>query len=136
MVGRYYGRSNSQCQIVSAWVGANCCNFPGGCLVAAPSPAFVATTFSNLLGIASHLDNRPLTFEEVRANIDSGSPVVIWLLSSFSGHLVVIVGYDERTQALAIYDPFFGQQVVPFSTTFTYSGNVMQWAYSHDQFHN
>ena len=125
MVFRYYGRGATQCQILSGWFGANCCSSPGSCQTTGSIPAIQQTLLA-FGGISSSYFPGPLTLQAVASEIDGGRPIIAAYRGSFSGHVVVIYGYDPAGN-LYIHDPFYGSFVVPYAASFTYGGQLV-WA--------
>jgi len=126
MVLSYYGAPVAQCEIVSNTVLLDCCAFPqAACVTTGPVPAMLgalqyhAALFPGLAG-------RPLSFAEVKAQIDAGRPMIALYSGSFSGHAVVIFGYDDQGN-IAIHDPNAGTLLVPHAVTFVYGGQLI-WA--------
>jgi hypothetical protein len=127
MIFRYYGINASQCQLVSVYVGRACCVSDPFCLVAASSMPTIAQGLGIVGGIRASYVPRPLTFDEVAAEITAGRPVMVGYHGSFSGHVVLITGFDRRTSIVHILDPYFGVFDVPFGVTYTYAGQDV-WA--------
>jgi hypothetical protein len=131
MVLRYYGRSYSQCDILSTWLAYPCCS-PFGidplCQVAAPDMYTIRDTIAYFGGPTSSVTG-PLTFAQIRSEIDAGRPIILGYLGSFAGHVVVIYGYEETSAQVLIHDPYYGTFQVPYAATFTYSGQLV-WSTS------
>ena len=70
-----------------------------------------------------------MSYFQVCSIIDNGNPFIAGYQGSFSGHVVVIYGYDVY-QNLYIHDPYFGSFIVPFTNTFSYNQGSMYWAKS------
>ena len=122
MVSRYYGRGASQCQILSGYLGANCCAFQQSCVLGAPSMNTIQAGLFAVAGLSSQYVPSPLSLPALRNEIDAGRPVIIGYRGSFGGHVVVVHGYDTRG-GLYILDPFYGPfSHVPYGTAFSYSG--------------
>jgi hypothetical protein len=117
---------NYQCGIVAAWFGGQCmvncglCQAPVGPM---SNMHQVVTGYGRFLtqnGIPSRSLNaslvfRPLSMQEVRAEIDSGRPIVVgvapgggWALPNASQHIAVIVGYENTRgiDELLVNDPY------------------------------
>lgn len=129
MVLSYYGQLGTQCDIVSYWTGYNCCpaNTTPECNVGAPTPEFIqqAIAFGN---VGTQLVYGPLTFSQVKQEIDAAQPIVVLYSGSFGGHVVVINGYDS-TGNVFINDPYYGQFIVPYATANLYNGSSV-WSHS------
>jgi len=125
MVFRYYGRGAAQCQVLTGWVGGDCCRAPGLCMAAAPTMEVIQQTLYGFAGLRSLRAGAPLPFEAVVREIDAGRPLIVAYRGSFSGHVVVVYGYDLRTGTVSIHDPFYGTFHVPYSQTFAYKGQLL-----------
>lgn len=125
MVSSYYGNHAYQCQTLSYWYGADCCNFPGYCVTAGTD--YQIQESLNQLGMSSTFNYSPLSWNQVVNEIDAGRPFIIFYQGSFSGHVVVVYGYDSSRQTMLIHDPYFGSFEVPYGQTFTYNGSLY-WA--------
>lgn len=127
MVLRYYGTSVQQCAILARWTGAPCCAVGlSVCITAAPDLVFIQQTLLEAGGVRS-LRAGPLSAVQVRQELDAGRPFIIGYRGSFSGHVVVVAGYQANSDGsnlrLDIHDPFYGPfRQIPFGTTFTYGG--------------
>lgn len=127
MVSQYYGRSIDQCQILSAYLSGNCCALPQFCLVAAPNMQTIQAGLFRLAGLRSDYVPSALPFGVIQAEIDAGRPIIVGYRGSFSGHVVVIVGYDAQGR-LWIHDPINGAfSGVPYGQVFGYAGQLF-WA--------
>lgn len=123
MIFRYYGTGNTQCQILSILYQGDCCSFPAFCQTTAPVAGIQAVLFQSG-GLSSEIKSGPLSFQEVRTEIDAGRPFIIAYLGSVSGHVVVVFGYDASNQTLFIHDPLYGTFTVPYGATFAYMGQA------------
>ncbi len=126
MIFRYYSVGTTQCRILTAWVGVDCCNYPTYCRYTAPTVEFIQQTLYGIGGIRSRAIPRALAFHELKSEIDQGRPLIIGYQGSFAGHVVVVYGYDSAGN-IYIRDPYYGSFVVPYGSTFVYSGQ-MYWA--------
>jgi hypothetical protein len=126
MVFRYYNRGGPQCEVVSAWVGVNCCAYAGfpQCQQTAPLHVIQQTLYA-FGNITSSLHPGPLPLQAVRAELDAGRPMIAAYQGSFIGHVVIIYGYDANNNIL-IHDPALGDFVVPYGASFFYNGQ-MTW---------
>lgn len=123
MISDYYGNTAYQCQTLSWWFnGADCCSFPSFCAVAGTDHQIQQSLFT--LGISSEFQYSPLTWSQVKREIDARRPFIIFYQGSFIGHVVVVYGYEQTTNSLLIHDPYFGTFKVPFGSTFTYNGSM------------
>jgi hypothetical protein len=129
MVLKYYGVTVDQCEIVSTYLQRNCCVGGVGdafCAVTARSMADIQTALA-IGGVRSGYVPRPLTFDEIASEINAGRPMIAGYRGSFSGHVVVITGFDRPSSTIVIYDPYYGVFTVPYAQTFTYNGQLV-WA--------
>ena len=130
----YFGFAGDQCQIVSLTLSGYtnnsfCCPFViGGPCFRTGQLFEIQQALSLIGGIASSVTG-PLTFQQIRSEINAGDPIIAAYLGSFSGHVVVIFGYDDTSGEIYIHDPFYGQFVVPYASTFTYNGSLI-WSQS------
>ncbi|MDE0158860.1 MAG: C39 family peptidase [Candidatus Dadabacteria bacterium] len=124
MIFRYYGSGLSQCEILSRWVGQDCCLFRGNpiCFQAAPSLATIRQTLVAFGGLSSVEVSRPLSLDEIKEEIEADRPIIAAYANTFSGHVVVIYGYDAQGNVY-IRDPYFGSFTVPYGATFVYGGD-------------
>lgn len=129
MILSYYGQPGSQCEVVSYWVGADCCpaNTAPWCDVGAPSPELIQQAIA-LGQVGAQLVYAPLSFSQLKSEIDTGHPVVVLYSGSFGGHVVVLHGYDGAGNVY-INDPFYGQFIVPYATANLYNGSSI-WSHS------
>jgi hypothetical protein len=129
MVSQFYGVSLSQCGILSTELNIDCCSFVGSaCVQPAPTIATIQAALRYFANVKSAEIGRPLSFAEVVAQISGGHPVIAVYESQFSGHVVVIFGYNSSNKTLAINDPIFGSFAnVPYGASFTYGGTLI-WA--------
>ncbi len=126
MVLRYYGRPVAQCQILSSWYRGDCCAFPSLCLTTASIPVIRETMFQ-FGGVGSAYLPRAMTFAELSSEINAGRPLIIAYRGSFSGHVVVLYGYDPEG-FVYLHDPYFGTfRRVPYGQSFSYGGQLF-WA--------
>jgi peptidase C39-like protein len=122
MIFRYYGRGATQCQILSVGYQQDCCSFPQFCQTTASIPAIQQTLFT-FGGLRSTWIPGPISLAAVAAEIDSGRPIIVAYRGSFSGHVVVIYGYDSNGNVF-IRDPFYGTFKVPYGASFSYNGQL------------
>jgi hypothetical protein len=128
MVRGYLGYPVEQCEVVSAWTAFNCCPpLAQQCFVAAPSIEYVDAAI-DVGPVETQLYYYPLNFDAVRYEIDLGHPIVIGYSGSFSGHVVVLFGYDDSGNVY-IHDPNAGTFVVPYGTANLYAGSAV-WSHS------
>jgi hypothetical protein len=125
MVFRYYGRGAAQCQVLTAWLGADCCRAPGLCLTGAPTLEVIQQSLAGFGGLRSTRAGGPLPFAAVMREIDAGRPMIAAYRGSFSGHVVVLYGYDANGGFVFIHDPFYGTFRVPYAQTFAYQGQLV-----------
>lgn len=127
MVSDYYGHNVEQCEILSYWYGVQCCIYPSACNTTGSSQQIINTLAANR--ISSQWTSTPLSYSQVRQEIDSGRPLILGYRNSFSGHVVVLYGYTSNGEVM-IYDPYFGPFTLPFGTSFVYGSgySAMRWA--------
>ena len=126
MVLQYYGVQVDQCQIVTTYLQRDCCFFGVGdqfCGVTASLSTMQAAMQYG--GVRSTYVPSPLTFDQIVNEIGAGRPIIMAYRGSFSGHVVVLVGYNRANQTLVIYDPFYGPVTVPYGASFKYSGELV-----------
>lgn len=121
-----YGTGVSQCEIVTAASGGTpCCLLPlQSCVFAAPTISYIQGAI--LLWGVSTTATGSLSFEAVKGNIDAGRPMIVGYQSSFSGHVVVLFGYDEEQVGgpyIAMHDPLYGSFLVPYALSGIYNGS-------------
>jgi len=88
--------------------------------------AAMQLTMQQIGGIASSLKLGPLSLRQIKEEISLGRPVVISYSGSFSGHVVVVFGYDALGN-IHVHDPYYGTFTVPYGASFAYAGH-MRWA--------
>ena len=123
MVFRYYGFGTTQCQTLSFLYRADCCTFPGFCQTTAPIE-LIQQTLLTLGGLRSIRRFSAISAAEVVAEINSGRPMILAYAGSFSGHVVVLYGYESAGQILHLHDPLYGSFRVPYALTFSYGGSL------------
>lgn len=123
MVFRYYGRGATQCQILSGWYRGDCCTFPQLCQTTGSLQAIQQTLYA-FGGLGSAVYPGPISFANVQSEINAGHPIIAAYRGSFSGHVVVIYGYDARGN-IYIRDPNAGSFVVPYGVSFSYGGQLV-----------
>lgn len=125
MVLAYKGSPEPQCGILSDWFQFPCCLQPAACATTAPLEIIQATLAAH--GVRSTRVPSPLPLSSVKAEIDAGRPLILAYRGSFSGHVVVLFGYDAQGN-VAIHDPIYGSYPsVPFGAAFSYGGQL-SWA--------
>ena len=125
MILRYYNRPIAQCQILSNWYQGDCCTFPQFCLTTASITQIQQTLAGH--GLGSAYLGRALTFSEISSEIDLSQPIIVAYNGSFTGHVVIIYGYDPDG-FVYIHDPYYGIfQRVPYGATFSYGGQL-RWS--------
>jgi hypothetical protein len=126
MVLTYFNKPAPQCSIVSYWTNLPCCPYGNGvqgCYIGAPSIAMIANAIQ-VGGVGALQTGAPLTFAQVKEAIATNHPVVMGYSGSFSGHVVVLHGYDAAGN-IYINDPLYGSFVVPYATSGLYSGAAL-----------
>jgi papain like cysteine protease AvrRpt2 len=124
MLFRYNGFGTTQCQTLSLLYNFDCCFAPQFCLTGAPID-LIQRALLNLGGLRSVRRFAALSPAEIRTEIDSGRPLIMAYSQSFSGHVVVVYGYESGGQILQIHDPAFGTFRVPYALTFSYGGSMV-----------
>ncbi len=125
ITANYYGVAAQQCATLAVWTGFDCCNTYSPYCVRAGSNYEIQESL-RLLGLNSSFAYGPLSWNQVKTEINSGRPMIMFYSDSFSGHVVVMFGYDETTKKVYIHDPYFGTFEVDFGTTFSYN-NSKAW---------
>ena len=116
----------TQCAVANTVLGrTDCCTNPDSPDCDQPqSMTHVLTTVGRL---RLHLKT-PLSFDDLKQEIDSGKPVgahISW--ETEGGHIPIIVGYREGSQTLAIADPLYGQSEVDYDTFKTSYRQIGRW---------
>jgi hypothetical protein len=119
MVGGYATNTNAEdCQVLAAYdrllngPGA-CCQVPGKCLRAGGTQE-MATILANIYHLRGYHHVRALSFRELKNEIDRGRPMIAALQTGFSGHVVVISGYEDP-DVVVVLDPMSGRHEVTYS---------------------
>jgi len=120
ITANYYGIAAQQCATLATWTGFDCCNGYYSYCVRAGSNYEIQESL-RLLGLNSTFAYGPLNWSQITTEINAGRPMIMFYSDSFSGHVVVLFGYDETTKKVYIHDPYFGTFEVNFGTTFTYN---------------
>src|ERR1051325_1389277 len=123
MIFRYYGVPVTQCQLVSAYLNRPCCLADPACVVPSGTMETIQRGLLVMGGIRS-IHVGPLSFAQLANEISAGRPVMIGYRNSFSGHVVLVTGYNSANNFVHILDPFFGTFDVPYGTTFAYNGQL------------
>lgn len=118
-VQRFYepGATLTQCALVNQTLGrANCCNFttpwdPCNSCWNMPDPL---TRVGHYFGMVA----RPVTFDELKQEIDGGHPLVVrvaWWLGG--AHFINCTGYYETVTGnyMLLKDPTLGVSLVPYA---------------------
>ncbi len=119
MIGEYVtGQPAEDCEVLSAYdrmlMGpGNCCEFPQSCLRTGHSQE-IKSILSNIYGISGYHHVRPLSFDEIKSEIDDDQPFIAALRGGFSGHVVVVVGYKDPNKVILL-DPMSGRHKVQYS---------------------
>lgn len=85
---------------------------------------------------------RPMEFDEIKCEIDKGEPIVI-RVERFDGtfHLMAIFGYDDSLPGVVLWDPAYGERVVPYNrmqvalgtwTHTLWTQDWIKWLLEHD----
>jgi|GEM_PF-3507739 hypothetical protein len=116
MVGEYMtGQPSEDCGVLSAYDLAlggpgTCCFFPQPC-----NRTGQVQEMKNILGNLYHLSGfhytRALSYGELRNQIDNECPIIAALQTNFSGHVVVIIGYELPNRVIVL-DPMSGRHEV------------------------
>lgn len=127
MLGRYHcnggggyftGKNGEDCQVLSAYdqlLGGpgSCCEFPNRCSRTGGTQE-MKIILSKIFGLSGYHHLRPLSYSEVRTEIDNDRPFIAALQNGFSGHVVVISGY-ELPNMIVVLDPLSGRHVIPYN---------------------
>jgi len=132
MISAYYNKRVAQCQTLAYWHGVDCCAFSTSSCVTAGSEYQIDASF-NTLSIYSDYHPYALSWQGVKESVDQGSPLILYYNGSFSGHVVVVFGYNDVKQTLFIHDPFHGTFEVPYGDSFSYSGQLY-WSQTRSNF--
>ena len=119
-IDRFFNQTSAlnQCTVANTILIQNdCCIYPASPACDQPH------SMTNALTVTAHLQShltRPLTYPEIKLEIDSGKPLcthVSWLVSGVSegGHLPMIIGYRDVLETLAIADPLYGLAEIEYS---------------------
>ena len=65
-----------------------------------------------------------ISYSAIKAQIDSGSPMILGGQGTTEGHFVLAIGYDDASKAIIVIDPFTGQRVSMSSTTWKEDGGA------------
>lgn len=128
MMFQYFNGGPDQCVLASARTQSlygyfvDCCYWgPIPVCLNTASMDFIQYALLQGGGLRSTLTGR-ISFEQIMRQIDQRHPMILAYQNSFSGHVVVLYGYDLASRSLWIHDPFFGSFArVPYSDSFTYS---------------
>jgi hypothetical protein len=127
-IGTFYqdAQPKQQCELATELLFTPCCIDP---LPPPPPPAWQGNApyaLDGALKLIKHLNGdlvaQPLSFEQVVAEIDAGSPVcchIEWVdAAGLRGHFNAIVGYDRQTQDVIVRDPYapYGESTLPYET--------------------
>jgi len=118
MVGEYMtGQKAEDCEVLSAYDQAlggfgTCCQNPQPCNRTGQVQE-MKIILGNLYGLSGYHYNKPLSYTDLKNEIDNGRPMIAALQKNFSGHVVVIVGYSPP-QNIIILDPMSGRHEVPY----------------------
>lgn len=88
----------------------------------------MAAIFDRIFKLHGRFEKRPLSFSEVKAEIDAGRPIIAALdLEEDKGHVVVVSGYLPNRQ-LIITDPQEGVYCIPYNATLRKDKDFGQWS--------
>ena len=118
----------SQCQVATDCLGMDCCVTP------LPPAGNAMYALDAALNRVHHLEGReaierPLSFSEIKTEIDAKRPVCCHISSE---HFNVIVGYyDDDKETVHVRDPFYGgEHPLPYETFVNnYYGGSWNWSY-------
>lgn len=109
----YYSHlMGEDCQLLSAYAYQrfgqiiDCCYYPGAC-TRTGSTQEIQWMLSAIGNIRSKSLQGALAEPVLRQELANGRPVIAGLTNTFSGHVIVIVGYDQT--GYHIQDPYFGE---------------------------
>jgi Papain-like cysteine protease AvrRpt2 len=118
MVGAYVtGRGAEDCEVLSAYdqlLGGpgSCCQSPQRCARTGSSRE-MKTILSRIFGLSGYHYPRPLTYAELKREIDRDKPFIAAIRNGFSGHVVVVSGYETPDHVILL-DPMSGRHVVRY----------------------
>lgn len=118
MVGAYVtGKGAEDCEVLSAYdrlLGGRggCCEFPQRCARTGSSQE-MKTILSRIFGLSGYHYPRALTYAELQREIDRGKPFIAAIRNGFSGHVVVVSGYETPDRVIVL-DPMSGRHVVRY----------------------
>jgi len=121
MVADYYGHYVSECELAGykSGYGDQCCSY-----YACSSPCNQTATpqeikyMLNQIGLYGTYVPRALSETELQIELSSGRPVYTMFQGSFSGHAVVITGFDGGGYPTYyhVVDPYYGVQEIPYDS--------------------
>jgi len=120
MVVEYVNRTRLEdCEVLSLYdrslggPGA-CCEGDRSC-VRTGWPGETGRVLQKVFGIAANELDTPLSFDEVKADIDKGQPMIAYMWKTpTNAHAVVISGY-RAPDTLMVLDPTNGAHTFPYS---------------------
>lgn len=137
MVANYYGKSINICVPPSVKTGLQCCNWAACSNQICNQPATTNEMANHFvaLGVHGRVDPRALTEKELQTEISNGRPVIIAYQSSFSGHVVLVMGFSPGKNGVAsvyrVVDPYYGIFDVPYKQVrYGYNNGSFTWASS------
>lgn len=132
VVGRYFGRPTSQCELASLKTGRSCCQY-GSCVFdACDQPALgeeLTTILSRHFGLHGRWLGSPIPEEDLRTELSNGRPVIVGFQGPFAGHVAVVTGFAPGTPTTyRVLDPWPAYGEI---SSITYSelrnGPMMPW---------
>ena len=120
MVSEYVtGNPADDCDVLSAYDRAlngagQCCNYPQSCLRTGGIHE-MKNIMGRLYGMSGYHHVRPLSYSELKREIDNDRPFIAALRTQQSGHVVVVTGYSSPNNVILL-DPLSGRHVTPYST--------------------
>jgi len=129
------GDPTEDCEVLAAYDTAlggagMCCIDPSSCMRGGV-PGEIENILGNIAGIHGTTQPYPASFDEVRAHLDTGHPLILWLWrTETSAHVVVVAGY-RADGSLLVLDPMQGQVWVSYAVL---RGNWMTGVWRHTIF--
>lgn len=118
MVGEYMtGQKAEDCEVLSAYdraLGGSgiCCQNPQPCNRTGQVQE-MKNIMGNLYKLSGYHHLRPLSFDELKKEIDNERPMIAALQTNFSGHVIVIIGYSSPNKVIVL-DPISGRHEVSY----------------------
>jgi hypothetical protein len=118
MIGTYFQRSVSECELASSLTGLACCSMADVCDTTCNQGAGNGTVIDDFLSeLGIHgvdvTDSSPEfqetgTFDFIANEIANGRPMIVYYLGPNISHVVLITGYNSTLGTVHVLDPLFG----------------------------